>query len=57
MNFPKARTALTMRYGKNFHEHTDVIIEDGNDYQIYGGRHDKVIYKLYFFLMACLMAI
>ena len=50
MNFPKARTALTMRYGKNYHKHTEVIIpEDGHDYQIYGGRPDKVVYKLYVF--------
>ena len=50
MNFPKARTALTMRYGKNYRKSAEVIIpEDGHDYQIYGGRPDKVVYKLYVF--------
>lgn len=50
MNFPKTRTVIAMSYGKNYRKRSEVIIpEDGNDYQIYGGRPDSVIYKLYAF--------
>ena len=50
MNFPKARTVIAMSYGKNYRKRSEVIIpEDGNDYQIYGGRPDSVVYKLYVF--------
>ena len=50
MNFPKERTVIAMAYGKNYRKRSEVIIpDDGNDYQIYGGRPDSVIYKLYTF--------
>lgn len=50
MIFPKERTVIAMAYGKNYRKRSEVIIpDDGNDYQIYGGRPDSVIYKLYTF--------
>ena len=50
MNFPKDRTAIVMKYGLNYRKRAEVVIpDDGYDYQIYGGRPDSVIYKLYAF--------
>ena len=50
MNFPKERTVIAMTYGKNYKKRAEVIIpDDGNDYQIFGGRPDSVVYKLYTF--------
>lgn len=50
MNIPKDRTAISMTYGKNYRKRAEVIIpEDGHEYQVYGGRPDSVVYKLYIF--------